>query len=64
MSVVVLAFGLVLVVEGLAFALAPSRLIDLVALIASLSPQRRRGLGLGALALGVGLIWLSHQIGA
>jgi len=64
MSVIVLAFGLVLVVEGLAFALAPSRLVDLVALIASLSLPRRRAIGLAALALGVGLIWLSRQIGA
>ena len=64
MSVTFLALGLVLVVEGLAFALAPSRLVDLVALIASLTQGRRRALGLGALALGVGLIWLARQLGA
>jgi len=63
-SVIVLALGLVLVAEGLAFALAPSRLVDLVALIASLTQGRRRALGLGALALGVGLIWLARQLGA
>ena len=64
MSVIVLALGLVLVAEGLAFALAPSRMVDLVALIASLTPERRRALGLGALALGVGLIWLARRFGA
>lgn len=64
MSVTLLALGLVLVVEGLAFALAPSRMEDIVVLIASLSRDRRRGLGLVAVALGVGLIWLSRQIGA
>ncbi|MDP4032778.1 MAG: DUF2065 family protein [Pseudorhodobacter sp.] len=64
MSMIVLALGLVLVVEGLAFALAPSRMEDLVALIASLSPDRRRALGLAALALGVALIWLARRLAA
>jgi len=59
MTTILLALGLVLVVEGLAFALAPSRLEDVVALIASLSRDRRRGIGLAMLAVGVGLIWLA-----
>lgn len=45
--------GLVLVVEGLAWALAPSRMEEALRLIASLSPDQRRALGLGAMALGI-----------
>ncbi|MDZ4136591.1 MAG: DUF2065 family protein [Paracoccaceae bacterium] len=63
MSLLLLALGLVLVVEGLAVALAPARMEDLLALIARLSQDRRRGLGLVALALGVALIALSRRIG-
>jgi hypothetical protein len=64
MSLILLALGLVLVVEGLAFALAPSRIDDLLALIAAMSRDRRRALGLAALALGVTLIWLARWLAA
>jgi uncharacterized protein YjeT (DUF2065 family) len=64
MSWVLLALGLVLVVEGLALALAPSRMEDALRLIASLGRERRRMLGLVALALGVGLVWVARGIGA
>lgn len=64
MMLAVLAIGLVLVVEGLAFALAPSRMEDIVALIARLPVEVRRLLGLAMLALGVGLVWLVRQMGA
>jgi len=64
LSVILLAIGLVLVIEGLAFALAPSRLEDLLALIASMSQDRRRMIGLIAVALGVAIIWLARSLGA
>lgn len=64
MSVILLAIGLVLVIEGLAFALAPSRLEDLLALIASMSQDRRRMIGLVTVAVGVVLIWLARSLGA
>ena len=64
MSWVLLALGLVLVVEGLALALAPSRMEDALRLIASLGRERRRMLGLVALALGVGLVWVAKGMGA
>jgi uncharacterized protein YjeT (DUF2065 family) len=64
MSWVLLALGLVLVVEGLALALAPSRMEDALRLIASLGRERRRMLGLVALALGVGLVWVARGLGA
>ena len=59
MSTVFLAIGLVLAVEGLVLALAPRRMEDALRLILALSLDRRRLIGLAALALGVGLIWLS-----
>jgi uncharacterized protein YjeT (DUF2065 family) len=61
MSFLVLAIGLVLAVEGLALALAPRRMEDALRLILTLGEDRRRMIGLVALALGVGLIWLSGQ---
>jgi uncharacterized protein YjeT (DUF2065 family) len=50
----------VLIVEGLALALAPSRMEEVLRLIASLSRDQRRGIGLVALALGVVLVWLAR----
>lgn len=64
MMLAVLAIGLVLVVEGLAFALAPSRMEDLVALIARIPPETRRVIGLTMLAGGVALVWLARRMGA
>ena len=59
-STIVFGIGLVLVIEGLVFALAPSRLDDLVAMMAALSRDQRRMMGLVAIALGVLLVWLSR----
>ena len=59
MSLLILGIGLVLVIEGLVFALAPSRLDDLVAMMAAMTRDQRRLIGLVALALGVVLVWLS-----
>jgi uncharacterized protein len=64
MAVFVLAIGLVLVLEGLAFALAPSRMEDLLALIAAMPKERRRMLGLLTVAVGVLVIWLARSAGA
>jgi uncharacterized protein YjeT (DUF2065 family) len=58
MSEVVLALGLVLAVEGLVLALAPRRIEDALRLVAALRVDQRRLIGLGALAAGVGLVWL------
>lgn len=59
MSQVVLAVGLVLAVEGLVLALAPRRMEEALRFLAALSPDRRRLIGLGSLALGVVLVWLA-----
>ena len=54
--VLVLGLGMVLVIEGLVFALAPSRLEDLLRLLASIPVETRRLIGLGAMALGAVLV--------
>lgn len=63
MSWLLLAIGLVLVVEGLVFALAPSRLEEMLALIARMPVETRRLIGLTALAVGVTLVWAARLIG-
>jgi uncharacterized protein YjeT (DUF2065 family) len=60
MTVIALALGLVLVVEGLALALAPSRLEDIVALIARTPRETRRAIGLAMVAGGTLLVWLAR----
>nr|WP_205911939.1 DUF2065 domain-containing protein [Rhodobacter sp. SGA-6-6] len=57
-----LALGLVLAVEGLALALAPSRMEEALRLLAEMGPERRRMLGLASLALGVALCWLARGL--
>ena len=64
MNVILLALGLVLVVEGLALALAPSRIEDALRLLVALGRDRRRMLGLGGLALGIVLIWIARLLAA
>jgi uncharacterized protein YjeT (DUF2065 family) len=61
MSLALLALGLVLAVEGLVLALAPRRIEDALRLVASLRLDQRRMIGLGALALGVALVWLGRS---
>lgn len=63
MATLATALGLVLVIEGLALALAPSRFEDLLAALASLGPERRRLIGLGAVAAGVALVSLVRAFG-
>ena len=64
MTTILLGLGLVLVFEGLVFALAPSRLEDVLEALREMSPETRRTIGLVALAVGVGLIWLAKTMGA
>lgn len=64
MSFVILAIGLVLVVEGLVFALAPFRMEQILEALREITPETRRLIGLAALAVGVLLIWLAKAMGA
>lgn len=58
-----LAVGLVLALEGLVLALAPSRIVEMLDLIRKMPVEMRRNLGLGAMALGAAFIWLAHGLG-
>jgi uncharacterized protein YjeT (DUF2065 family) len=58
-----LAPGLVLVVEGLLWALAPTLVEDLLAALRTLSIQERRLAGLAALALGLAMVWAARIVG-
>lgn len=64
MATILLALGLVLCVEGLVFALAPQRLEDVLEALRQMPVDLRRGIGLGALALGVALVWIAKSLGA
>jgi uncharacterized protein len=57
-SQIILALGLVLAIEGLVLALAPRRIEDALRMITALSIDRRRMIGLAALAVGVLVLWL------
>ncbi|MFM7336254.1 MAG: DUF2065 domain-containing protein [Tabrizicola sp.] len=59
MTTILLALGLVLAIEGLVLALAPRRIEDALRLLGSLPIDQRRMIGLGALALGVLIVWLA-----
>jgi uncharacterized protein YjeT (DUF2065 family) len=59
-----LALGLVLIVEGLAYALAPSLIETLLAALRQIPEPARRTLGLLAVVAGVALVWLAHLIAA
>jgi len=64
MATILLAVGLVLCVEGLVFALAPLRLEDVLETLRNIPPETRRLIGLGALTLGVTMIWVAKYFGA
>lgn len=64
METAVLAFGLVLVVEGLVYALAPSLVEDMLAALRALSLEQRRLIGLLAIAAGLGLVVAARALGA
>lgn len=59
MTILLPAFGLMLVVEGLVFALAPRRIEAALIWLASLPVDLRRLMGLVTVAVGVALLWLA-----
>ena len=63
MVIAILAIGLVLIVEGLVYALAPSLVEEMLAALRALTLEQRRMIGLAALALGVALVWLAASLG-
>nr|WP_275403005.1 DUF2065 domain-containing protein [Roseibacterium persicicum] len=62
--ILVLGIGMVLVIEGLVFALAPSRLDDLLKLMNQIPVETRRLIGLAAVTLGAVLVSWAISAGA
>lgn len=60
----ILAIGLVLIVEGLVYALAPSLVEQMLEALRGLTPEARRTLGFLALVLGFALVWVAKTLGA
>ena len=58
MSDLIVGIGLVLVIEGLLWALAPSLGVKLLASAAATPQALLRVVGLASVALGVGVVWL------
>lgn len=49
---ILMGLGMVLVIEGLVFALAPSRMEDLLKALTTIPPETRRLIGFAAVAMG------------
>ncbi len=64
MGFVLLGLGLVLVIEGLVYALAPSLVESLLQALRELTEEQRRMIGFGAIAIGLFCLWLAHALGA
>jgi uncharacterized protein YjeT (DUF2065 family) len=62
-STLLLALGLVLIVEGLAYALAPSLIERMLEALRSLPESAVRQVGLLALVSGLIAVWAAFQIG-
>ena len=63
MGMILLAFGLVLIVEGLAYALVPSLIEQMLEALRSLPEQARRMMGLLCVVSGLILLWGAYQVG-
>ena len=64
MATLLLAIGLVLVLEGLVYALAPSIIEQLLVALRALPEDKRRLIGLGSVAIGVVFLWSAKLLGA
>jgi uncharacterized protein len=53
-----LALGLVLVIEGLTYALVPRQMQNMMRMMQEQSPEQLRVMGAIVMALGVFLVWL------
>ena len=59
-----LALGLVLIAEGLVYALAPSLVEQMLVALAAIPPEARRLMGALALVTGLALVWAAKVLGA
>lgn len=60
---IVQALGLVFVIEGLIYAVAPGGMRRMMAELPKLSDEQIRLAGVSALAFGVGVVWLLKVFG-
>ena len=61
-ALLLLAIGLVLTLEGLVLALAPSRIDDVLRMLAEMPVETRRLVGLLAITMGGILLWFAAWI--
>ena len=62
MGFIILAFGLVLIVEGLAYALAPSLIERMLEALKSLPRAALRQIGMLAMVTGVIFVWTAFRM--
>jgi uncharacterized protein len=60
-STILTALGLVLVIEGLTYALVPGHLKRMMAAMQNLSDEQFRLAGASALAVGVFVVWVARN---
>ena len=61
MSELLTAIGLVFVIEGLIYALAPGGMKQLMELMRDMPDETLRNTGLVAVAIGVALVWIARH---
>ncbi len=61
MSNFVAAIGLVFVIEGLMFSIAPNRFKSMVTAMENIPAEKLRTLGVIAIALGVAIVWFAKS---
>jgi|TARA_Y100000385_G_C12914643_1_gene559817 hypothetical protein len=59
---IIMALGLLAVIEGLVLALVPLRLEDLLKVLRDTPIQTLRNIGLGVIALGVAIVWIAQYL--
>ncbi len=59
----VFAVGLVLIIEGLAYVLAPSLIERMLQMLADVPDQERRIIGALGIIAGLILVWIAHMLG-
>ncbi len=62
MKELILALGLLAVIEGLVLALVPLRFEDLLKALRDIPVQTRRNIGLGIVAVGVAIVWFARSL--
>ncbi|WP_372571040.1 DUF2065 domain-containing protein [Ruegeria jejuensis] len=63
MTMILMALGLVLIVEGLVYALAPSLVERMLEMLRTLPEAARRQVGILSMVLGLILVWGAYQLG-